>query len=221
MPYKNHWSSSIWFVAHTMASAFPQSPSDAHKKAAKQFIHSLVKLMPCASCGEHLEEDLRSYPVKCENREEFERYVYDLHNRVNIKLSKPINYSFEEIQAAFCPYKLWMDIPGYPSIYQVAEKRIEQVLPPSTNHTVANSAAPAALETKELPTVSNIQPSVPRTSRTLAKNTRLCKKEKSKKNRTKLTIIICVTMICLLSGIIGISFYTYRNLERRRALLAY
>jgi hypothetical protein len=65
-------------------------------------------------CSAHLTEDLQVHRIEdhVNSKEELERYVYDLHERVNVRRNKQTMHTFEEVQAAF--KGPWKGLGGYP-----------------------------------------------------------------------------------------------------------
>lgn len=47
-------------------------------------------MFPCKICSSHFQKMLADYPIKNNSREELVYYLCDLHNKVNIRLNKPI-----------------------------------------------------------------------------------------------------------------------------------
>jgi hypothetical protein len=114
MPTALEWGIAIWFMLHCIAAAFPEKPTDEHKNAVIKLFHSLSQLLPCSICSNHLKEYLKQHKIEdnVENREQFERYVYDLHEHVNKSRGKTQMHTFEEVQNAFRGE--WKGFGGYP-----------------------------------------------------------------------------------------------------------
>lgn len=81
---------STWTFLHTMASYYPENPDDSTKQAAVQIMQGISKLYPCSYCAHHLAGELVHNPPKVENREQFERWMCDMHNEVNLRQGKPV-----------------------------------------------------------------------------------------------------------------------------------
>ena len=56
-----------------------------------QFIHGLPDLLPCAKCRVHFRQEIAADPVEPHvgSRAAIEKWLVDLHNRVNARLEKP------------------------------------------------------------------------------------------------------------------------------------
>jgi hypothetical protein len=70
--------------------AYPDAPTYAEKRAAKEFFNSMVHLLPCPVCREHFKEILSAMPVESwlDDRRSLTEWVWMLHNRVNARLGK-------------------------------------------------------------------------------------------------------------------------------------
>jgi len=79
-----------WSMLHSMAAYFPKQPTSQHKNDALQFMHIFSRLYPCQECAEDLRSDLKQFPPKVESAQEFSQWMCDMHNRVNVKLGKPV-----------------------------------------------------------------------------------------------------------------------------------
>ncbi len=54
------WGGSLWDSIHYITLGYPEhSPSDATRHAARTFLFSLVSLLPCSLCRQHLRDSLR------------------------------------------------------------------------------------------------------------------------------------------------------------------
>jgi hypothetical protein len=91
------WGPFFWHTIHITALGYPQEPSHAHKKAAKEFFESLKILIPCPICKDHYAQHLEKYPITphLDKRSDLFRWTLLLHNEVNKTLNKP---SFTEAQ---------------------------------------------------------------------------------------------------------------------------
>jgi len=117
MPTLKELSPALWFSLHTISGSYPENPTEEEKEAAINLIYSLIYLFPCPRCRNHLVEFLRRKPIEnyVNNRESFERWMYEYHEDVNDNSNVPRSKrsSFEEIQRAFRPGPWKNSIPGY------------------------------------------------------------------------------------------------------------
>ena len=85
------WGPFFWHTIHITALGYPNDPSYAHKRAAKEFFESLVHLIPCPTCREHYTIHLQKMPITphLDRRDDLFRWTVELHNVVNQSLGKP------------------------------------------------------------------------------------------------------------------------------------
>lgn len=96
------WGSKFWFVMHTVAFYYPQSPSVDDMRSAQHFFESLKQLLPCKSCRNHYKQLLNSYPLDeiVQDRMALIRWVHFVHNKVNARLGKSL-LSWDDHFASF------------------------------------------------------------------------------------------------------------------------
>ena len=87
----NVWGPLFWHTIHIFALGYPQNPSYAHKRSAKEFYESLSFLIPCPVCREHYQTHLQKMPLTphLDRREDLFKWTVELHNEVNKILGKP------------------------------------------------------------------------------------------------------------------------------------
>lgn len=85
------WGPIFWATFHLTSMAYPDAPTYAEKRAAKEFFSSMVHLLPCPVCRGHFKEILSAMPVDSwlDDRRSLTEWVWMLHNRVNARLGKP------------------------------------------------------------------------------------------------------------------------------------
>lgn len=86
------WGPFFWHTMHIMALSYPEKPTYAHKRAAKDFFESLAHLIPCPKCREHYSTHLQKVPISphLDRREDLFRWTVAVHNEVNKMLEKPL-----------------------------------------------------------------------------------------------------------------------------------
>ena len=82
------WGPHYWFVLHTIALTYPVNPNETIKKKYYDFIQNLPLFIPIENMGNFLSKLLDTYPVTpyLDSREEFIKWMYFIHNRVNKEL---------------------------------------------------------------------------------------------------------------------------------------
>jgi len=95
------WGPPLWFFLHTMSFNYPINPSNQDKKNYKEFVYNLRNILPCKYCRINLKKNLKEKPLTnkhLKGREQFSRFIYDLHNEVNKMLDKKIQITYEEVR---------------------------------------------------------------------------------------------------------------------------
>ena len=94
----NAWGPIFWTTMHITALAYPEKPTYADKKAAKEFYEALQYLLPCPMCRGHLKTHLINHPITphLDRRDDLFKWTVMLHNEVNVSLKKP---TFTEVEA--------------------------------------------------------------------------------------------------------------------------
>ena len=57
------WGPPTWFLMHSVALNYPESPSYVQQRNHHDFYHSLRNVLPCEICREHFTELLKTYPI--------------------------------------------------------------------------------------------------------------------------------------------------------------
>lgn len=85
------WGPFFWHTMHLVALGYPENPSYAQKKAAKEFYESLQYLLPCETCRKHYSQNLAMKPVTpyLDRRSDLLKWTIEMHNLVNQQLNKP------------------------------------------------------------------------------------------------------------------------------------
>ena len=95
------WGPALWHSLHTMSFNYPVKPSKEQKQYYKDFFMNLQKVLPCRYCRENYKKNLKAVPLTktvLKNRENFSRWVYDLHNHINGMLGKKSKLSYEDVR---------------------------------------------------------------------------------------------------------------------------
>lgn len=95
------WGPSAWKFLHAISFAYPSHPSQDEKKHHIDLILNLQFILPCEACRQHVIDNLRTMKFSInnmKNRETFSKFVYDLHNEVNVMLGKPIFKTYSQVK---------------------------------------------------------------------------------------------------------------------------
>lgn len=98
------WGPSMWHFLHTMSFNYPVNPTEKDKKNYKNFILSLQNILPCKYCRMNLKNNLSQFPITQENmknRENFSKYIFNLHETVNKMLKKKSNLTYDEVRERY------------------------------------------------------------------------------------------------------------------------
>jgi hypothetical protein len=93
----NVWGPHYWFFLFTIALSYPTHVNSVTKRKYYDFIQNLPLFIPNPKIGNKFSNLLDKYPVSpyLDNRESFVRWVFFIHNKINVILSKP-EITFEE-----------------------------------------------------------------------------------------------------------------------------
>lgn len=85
------WGPHVWSAIHLICLGAPVQLSDAEQEQYQQFINYLALVIPCATCRQHLKENLRAVPVAkyLSGRDKLFEWSVRIHNLVNASLGKP------------------------------------------------------------------------------------------------------------------------------------
>ena len=108
-----YWGPKFWDVLHLAAVGYSKSPTPAEKLGFRMFFDSLRYVLPCQKCRGSYETFLNNRGLRdsdLQSRDALFRWVFELHNSVNLNLSKPINQrSLEDLQRQYYPLAI---LPG-------------------------------------------------------------------------------------------------------------
>ena len=98
------WGPSLWHYLHIMSFNYPVEPCEKDKKHYKEFMLNLKNVLPCKYCRINLKKNYKALPLTendLKTRENFAKYVYNLHELVNKMLNKTSNLSFEQVRERY------------------------------------------------------------------------------------------------------------------------
>jgi len=101
------WGPHYWFFLHTLAHAYPQSPSKVTKRKYYDLIQNMPLFIPVTELGDKFSHLLDKYPVSpyLDHRDSFIRWVHFIHNKYNHMLGKEEISLYEGIDRYFEHYK--------------------------------------------------------------------------------------------------------------------
>ena len=98
------WGPAMWHALHTISFNYPTQPKEIDKKNYRNFMLSLVNVLPCKYCRENLINNYKQFPLtmNCmKNRDTFSRYVYKLHETINKMLGKKSGLSYCDVRERY------------------------------------------------------------------------------------------------------------------------
>lgn len=98
------WGPGMWHFLHTMSFNYPVNPTSHDKTNYRNYILSLVNVLPCGKCRENFKKNLKDLPIlmkHMKSRETFSRYVYDLHEHINKMLNKESGLSYNDVRERY------------------------------------------------------------------------------------------------------------------------
>jgi len=75
-----------WTFLHSMASAYPPSPSPAVQTEMCSFLKSFANFYPCSDCAQEMQQDLQKHPPSTSSRTALSQWMCKYHNKVNKRL---------------------------------------------------------------------------------------------------------------------------------------
>lgn len=98
------WGPGLWHTLHTMSFNYPIHPTHTQKLDYFNYLKSLQKVLPCKYCRENYEKNIMSAGFNTgifDNRMKFSKFIYDLHNEVNIMLGKKKFLTFDKVRVRY------------------------------------------------------------------------------------------------------------------------
>jgi hypothetical protein len=85
------WGKHLWYSIHLIALSYPADPTNEEKRHYQSFFENLHQVLPCYKCSINYLTHLNKIPITAsvlENAESLFRWTIDMHNLVNLELSK-------------------------------------------------------------------------------------------------------------------------------------
>lgn len=95
------WGPALWHSLHTMSFNYPVKPSKEQKQHYLNFFTDLKNVLPCKYCRDNYEKNLKIKPLSStvlKNRENFSRWLYEMHELINTNLGKQSKLTYEEVK---------------------------------------------------------------------------------------------------------------------------
>ena len=98
------WGPSLWHYLHIISFNYPVNPTKQQKQKYKEFIMNLRYTLPCKYCRDNLKNNLKQHPLNAKslkNRENFSRWMFDLHELINKMLKKRSGLTYESVRQRY------------------------------------------------------------------------------------------------------------------------
>jgi len=95
------WGPGLWHYLHVISFNYPNEPTKLQKIKYKQILLNLQYTLPCKYCRINLKNNFNKFPLTnsiFENRNNFSRYIYNLHELINKMLGKKSNLTYCEVR---------------------------------------------------------------------------------------------------------------------------
>jgi hypothetical protein len=119
------WGSAYWHILHSQSFNYPSNPEKFNRKYNKEnninnykvqehyatLIENLLHTLPCGSCRKNLKTNLKNLKwfekknFYLKNREKFSKFVYDLHNEVNVMLGKKKYKTYNYVRDLYSSFR--------------------------------------------------------------------------------------------------------------------
>ncbi len=98
------WGPSLWHSLHTISFNYPVKPTRQDKKNYKRFIMDLKFVLPCKYCRMNFKKNLKDLPLTqkdLKNRNNFSRWMFNMHEHINKMLGKKSGLSYETVRERY------------------------------------------------------------------------------------------------------------------------
>lgn len=98
---KMKWGEPVWFLFHTLAHKIKEEEFSNIRLEIIGFIVSICQNLPCPSCTNHATEYMKNVNFnRIETTNDFKRFLFDFHNKVNKEKGYPI-YEFDKLDEKY------------------------------------------------------------------------------------------------------------------------
>ncbi len=97
------WGKNAWMFLYSVALGYPNDPTNAEKRAAKQMVESLQYMLPCHACRDNFVREIDAAPIddalKCSDS--FVEYLCKLENSVSARTGGPQRTCAQSVSRLF------------------------------------------------------------------------------------------------------------------------
>jgi hypothetical protein len=103
------WGPPMWTSLHTITFSYPINPTEEDKKQYKEFFTLVGNILPCILCKKSYNEFIKSGETKLDdkvmsNKDTLTKWLYHLHNKVNLKLGVDYGVTYDDICKKYNSY---------------------------------------------------------------------------------------------------------------------
>lgn len=86
------WGPCAWFFLHNITFIYPDKPTIDDIENHKNFLNSLIHVLPCIKCRVHFRDNLAEYNLDdiLKDKMKYVEMMFNIHNKVNKSNNKPI-----------------------------------------------------------------------------------------------------------------------------------
>ena len=98
------WGPSLWHSLHTISFNYPVKPTVKDKKNYRKFILNLKHVLPCKYCRINFRKNLKDLPLTdkaLKNRDNFSRWMFNMHEHINKMLGKKSGLRFCDVRERY------------------------------------------------------------------------------------------------------------------------
>ena len=98
------WGPALWHSLHIISFNYPVNPTTMQKKYYFDFFTNLQNILPCKYCRDNYKKNLETLPITktvLKNRENFSRWLYEMHELININLGKKSDLTYDDVRDRF------------------------------------------------------------------------------------------------------------------------
>ncbi len=95
------WGPALWHTLHTISFNYPTQPDRGTQQRYRRFMRGLRHVLPCRHCRENFRSNAKAAgygDAVFASRDAFSRFVFRLHNHVNVMLGKPEHESYDKVR---------------------------------------------------------------------------------------------------------------------------